>query len=83
MRKIRKKKNKRVLIKRLKGIKMNALDSVAQNHNFQFYELNDYEVENISGGFPPLVAAAAAIAVGNAALDFGHKLGGMLYRALH
>lgn len=62
---------------------MSASNNSMQKQNIQFYELNDLEVEHISGGFPPLVIAAGAIALGNAALDFGHKLGGMIYRALH
>jgi hypothetical protein len=46
-------------------------------------ELNDLEIEDISGGNPAVAAAAAVVALGGAALDLGYKLGGMLYKATH
>ncbi|QOL50858.1 hypothetical protein [Massilia litorea] len=46
-------------------------------------ELNDLEIEDVSGGNPAVAAAAAVVALGGAALDLGYKLGGMLYKATH
>lgn len=61
---------------------MNSLSLTSQNSFSAMNELSDEEINVVSGG-SPMVVAAAAVALGSAALDLGYKLGGMLYKATH
>lgn len=62
---------------------MNTAFDMTLANNSLMYEIDDHEIDLVSGGFPPVAVAAAAVALGGAALDMGYKLGGMLYKALH
>lgn len=46
-------------------------------------ELNNLEIDYISGGHPAAIAAAALVTLGNSALNFGRNLGATAYRILH
>lgn len=62
---------------------MDAISVIGHQDLGSFRELNDDEVTEISGGIPAIALTAGIIALGGASLDFGYKLGGMLYRATH
>lgn len=62
---------------------MNTRTELQPLYPMPMIELNDVEIEDISGGNPAVAAAAAVVALGGAALDLGYKLGGMLYKATH
>lgn len=62
---------------------MNTFVNAEQAGKFEMYQLDDGDIEVVSGGLPAIAAAAAAVALGGAALDLGYKLGGMMYKALH
>lgn len=62
---------------------MNKMIDSGVGQNFTMFELNEHDIEQVSGGFAHVAVATAVVALGGAALDFGYKLGGMLYRATH
>lgn len=62
---------------------MNTLIDPHVGGSVGMLELDEQDIQSVSGGVPAVAATAAVVALGGAALDLGYKLGGMLYRALH
>ncbi|WP_296942671.1 hypothetical protein [uncultured Massilia sp.] len=62
---------------------MNEISTLDYRQLNNFHELSDDEVTIVSGGLPVVAVAAGIVALGGSALDFGYKLGGMLYKITH